>query len=360
VSDQYAIDSTKIHHHLDKLAYWKYSPDKTLLTPIYVEVSPVGYCNHRCTFCALDFMGYKQVSMPKDRLLGLMGELSQIDVRSVMFGGEGEPLLHPNLEEVITLGGKYGLSLAVTTNGVALTDRYLPSLQYVDWIKLSVNAGNRDTYQKVHQPKTGHDWDKVWANLQKASEYVRRMEYKTVLGVQAVVLPENLHSLYDLARLAKCHGAKYLVLKPYSQHGYSRVKRELSYYREEYETIRELLNKYGEDKSFNLICRYNAMQAVSLSKLPYPTCLATPYFWGYITASGDVYGCSAHLTDDRFNYGNINTSTFPDIWLGDKRVEGMKIMEKFPTSQCRKGCRMNEVNKYLWMLKRGCAHEKFI
>src|SRR3990167_890615 len=67
--DKYRIDSHKLIYHIPRVNSWLKGEN---IYPIYMEISPSGDCNHRCTFCALDFMGYQKrhldVSMLKERL----------------------------------------------------------------------------------------------------------------------------------------------------------------------------------------------------------------------------------------------------------------------------------------------------
>ena len=92
----------------------------------------------------------------------------------------------------------------------------------------------------------------------------------------------------------------------------------------------------------------------------YRHCYAFP-FWAYIDASGDVWGCSAYLSDKRFLYGNIYKDTFKDIWQGPVRKKSLKwALEKLDIADCRVNCRMDEINRYLWELKHPLEHVNFI
>ncbi|HAB51888.1 MAG TPA: radical SAM protein, partial [Ignavibacteriales bacterium] len=50
--DKYRIDSHKLMYHVSRINDWL---EGKIIYPIYAEISPSGACNHRCTYCALDF-----------------------------------------------------------------------------------------------------------------------------------------------------------------------------------------------------------------------------------------------------------------------------------------------------------------
>ncbi len=103
------------------------------------------------------------------------------------------------------------------------------------------------------------------------------------------------------------------------------------------------------------------MQKLRESDHYYTRCQATPHFWAYIMADGSVYSCSAYLLDDRFCLGNIHETSFQDIWEGDKRKCNQDFVDQeLNIEECRKNCRMDEVNRYLWDLKYPPEHVNFI
>ena len=356
--DKFGIDDHKIHYHLDRVQDWLHKT-KTIY-PIYIEISPSGACNHRCTFCAVDYIGYKPRLLDKTLLKARIAEMAEKGVKSIMFAGEGEPLVHKDLAEIIAHTHKAGIDAAITTNAVLLNDKFVQAaLPHTTWIKASVNAGSPETYAKIHQTKP-EDFNTVIANLKHAAAVRGRLSSPCALGAQMVLLPENAHEAYPLGEICKDAGIDYLVIKPYSQHNMSVTHAYEGIHYDRLMTMADELEKLNGDK-FQIVFRRQTMENLAESERYYKVCQATPFFWAYIMASGDLYGCSAYLEDKRFCYGNILQNTFTEIWEGEKRRQSIDYVEReLDINECRKNCRMDKVNRYLWDLKHPREHVNFI
>jgi MoaA/NifB/PqqE/SkfB family radical SAM enzyme len=323
-------------YHIDRLKAWS---DGETVYPIYMEISPSGACNHRCRFCALDFMGYTRRFLKLDRMRMLFQELATLGVKSVMFGGEGEPMLHPEFKEMVRAAATAGLDIGITTNASLLTpaiaDEIIPC---VNWIKASVDAGTQATYGKLHGVKPGV-FETVIQNMEYCNEI--RLHHDVTLGVQMLWLPENRDEVELLADIAKEIGMDYLVVKPYSQHPKSLTNRYAD------------VNYEGWEKTDGdfVIYRDRAMAKWDDKQRFYESCLGLP-FWAYLDSGGTVWGCSAHIEEDGFRYGNIYNLTFNQIWE--------KHITSFPAKSCRVNCRMDECNRYLWELKNPPKHVNFL
>lgn len=354
--DPYRIDSHKLLYHVGRVHDWI---EGRTTYPIYVEVSPSGECNHRCRFCALDFMGYRKRFLEAARIQERFGEMGRLGVKSVMFGGEGEPLLHQEITALVRHARCAGMDVAFTTNGVLLdggiADEILP---LVEWIKVSCNAGTRESYAKIHRTRAG-DFDRVMENLSYAVRKRDERGYTCTLGMQLILLPENAAEVLELATMARSTGLDYLVVKPYSQHLSSRSKR---YKDIRYETFISMGKKLARlnTKRFQVIFRTETMKRWDTAARGYGRCLALP-FWCYVDAGGNVWGCSAFLGDERFLYGNVYESTFQEIWEGETRKASLRwVEEEMDINSCRINCRMDKINQYLWELKHPPRHLNFI
>jgi radical SAM protein with 4Fe4S-binding SPASM domain len=288
----------------------------------------------------------------------LIGLLALNGTKSVMFAGEGEPLLHPHLPEYISWAKQNGIDVGVTTNGVLMTPKFIElSFPHLSWIKLSVNGGTKNVYTKIHSPRQKNDWNVLWSNIQFAVDFKKAKGLPIRIGVQSLLLPDNAATLLRLARLCARCGVDYLVIKPFCPHPLSQKSLKAIDYTQ-YSTLFSKLRKFN-CSNFELYLRLEEMEALERER-EYERCYSVPYFWAYIMATGDVYGCSAFLGDPRFKYGNVNEESFTKIWMGEKRKEAIKLMAGFDVGVCRKACRMEQCNRYLWKVKNPGEHQNFI
>jgi radical SAM protein with 4Fe4S-binding SPASM domain len=367
MSDRYSIDSHKLIYHPQRVAQFLDAGDAWErakgVYPLYVEISPIGACNHRCTFCAVDYIGYKPTRLPIEVAEQALAEMGQLGVKSVMFAGEGEPMLHTEIDSMVVAAAKAGIDTAMTTNASVLSDAFVErALPVMSWIKVSLNAGTAETYARIHRTKE-EDFHKVVANLKRLVEARRENGYSCVLGAQIILLPENAAEVEVLARICRDEiGLDYLVVKPYSQHAFSHTKQYEDVDYHGYHDLGLRLQALNNN-SFNVVFRENTMKKHDAGEeARYEKCHATPFFWAYVMATGAVYGCSAYLLDKRFEYGNLNDASFKNIWEGERRRENFTFVRKqLDIHECRLNCRMDEVNRYLdRLVRRDVPHINFI
>ena len=64
-----------------------------------------------------------------------LSQMGANGVKSVMYAGEGEPLLHKDISAIVNHAKASGIDNAFTTNGVHLTQRFLD-----EWENLSAGS----------------------------------------------------------------------------------------------------------------------------------------------------------------------------------------------------------------------------
>lgn len=353
--DEFRIDSHKLIYHVDRVYDWNNGKD---IYPLYIEISPHGGCNHRCIFCALDYLEYKPTYLDTKVLKRFLGDIASKGVKSIMFAGEGEPLLHKYIAELTTYAKGKGLDVAITTNGVLLSNALLEKiLPYLSWLRISINAGTAKNYAFIHKTRP-QDFDKVIGNIKDAVRLKKKKKLPCTIGAQFLLLNENYREASKLADILRKAGADYLIVKPYSQHpqSYNQLGPDIDYKKLLF--LEDELKNY-EAEDFNIIFRKRTMLNL-IEKKPYRKCLGLP-FWTYLTSWGDLYACSAFLGDRRFCYGNIYRESFKNAWKGKKRKRLMRVMDKgWDINNCRQICRLDAINRYLWELKNPPTHVNFI
>lgn len=82
---------------------------------IYIEITNV--CNLKCRFC--DATNRKQEFMSVDNVEKIFNKIKDY-TDYIYLHVKGEPLLHPNIREILDLAFKYNLNVIITTNGTLI------------------------------------------------------------------------------------------------------------------------------------------------------------------------------------------------------------------------------------------------
>lgn len=351
VKNRLELDGNKLLHHLPELNKWK---NGEIIYPILVEISPVGYCNQRCIFCAYEYLTREKTILERKRTLEFLNELAEVGTKSVFFSGEGEPLLHPNLIEFIQVSKKNGLDCALNTNGTLLTEKVSEQiLKDLSWIRFSVNAGSRKSYQRIHNAKED-TFDNLLKNFKDAVILKRKNNLDVVLGVQLVYIGQGFHEIKDFAKKLKDIGMDYFTIKMFNKHPSIDFQPDgeiLTY--QDLVKIEEL-----SSDGFYVTARKHFVQ--NIREREYRHCYGLDFF-AELQSNGDFCPCGPLLGMKEYNYGNIYQQSFKDIWQGELRREVLeRIKNKIDVNGCMDNCRLNSVNNLLWKIKNKPMHVNFI
>jgi len=352
LGEELRLDSHKMNYHPERVAGWHKGDN---VYPLYIEIGTTSACNHRCIFCALEFTGYKGKFLETEMLLNALTDMAKNGVKSVMFGGEGEPTLHKDFALIVEHARKNGMDTAITTNGVPFTKQLVEKcLPHLSWIKFSIDAGTPETYAKIHGTRP-EDFEKLLQNIKDCAEIRRNNNYNVKIGTQTLLIDENADETILLAKKVKEAGADYLVVKPYSQHPLSSHKFDLDY--NKYKSLQEPLKELNSE-SFKVIFRLETMEKLN-SRVPYEKCHGLPFF-ALIDAEGNIIPCNLFYGKEDYYYGNLYKNTFSEIWKSEKRKQVLEKLHEEGTINCRENCRLDPINRYLKNLKNPPEHVNFI
>lgn len=197
------------------------APMRPFPTKLYVETAT--QCNLACPMCVKQTWG-------KDEAEGLLvpalferirPALPHLD--ALILNGIGEPLLHPHLEEFIsTAKGAMppGSWVGFQSNGLLIDDDRARSLvaSGLDKICISVDAADPEVYRAL---RTGGDLERIegaFSALLAAKKSSRASALQ--LGIEFVVMRDNLQELPDVLRWAAKRGVSFAIvthLLPYHE-----------------------------------------------------------------------------------------------------------------------------------------------
>jgi len=347
------IDGTKLMHHPEVLAKWK---SQEPFFPVHVEISPTSACNHRCILCCVDYLKHKPQFLSQKVLLDLVKSFSKTGVKSFLLAGEGEPLLNKHVAEMIQHADKLDINGAVNTNGVPMTPEFSKkTLDKLYWCRFSIQAAAPKLYAYLHGTEAD-DLEKVKKNIAFAANFKRKHNLSIKIGIQQILLNENVDQVYEIANLSKELGVDYYTVKRHSYH----PKNEYKVPQDLYKQALDLFEKSKELQSDQFLVLIRENDFSDTGYRTYKKCLGLPFIT-QVLADGGLYPCCQFFREEKFCFGNLNTDPFETIWESAQRKSVIDYIESnIDVSKCMTHCRHHNVNKYLWQLYNPPEHVNFI
>ena len=253
-------------------------------TPVSVVVDVTNGCNLRCSFCTnTEFDPLKQKTVPEADLLWLADALARMNVKSVHFSGSGEGLMHPAAGRFLRRLKENWIDVGLVTNGVYLHNFIDDVLWSCQWVGVSVDAANADTYASLKNTEPMNFFRAI-NNMQRLirskGEKGPRVAFKFLFN------PGNYEEIYEAALLAKSIKVDEMQIRPCYLKGvvwYPNVVREIL---EEGRRAVELSNDRFQVSFVTHRCNSEFI------KRHMEKCEITPLAGLTFAADGNVYLCS--------------------------------------------------------------------
>src|SRR5437764_1257595 len=115
--------------------------------PLLVQIIPIRRCNIDCAYCN----EYDKLSppVPSGLLRRRIDKLAELGTSVVAFSG-GEPMLHPDLDELIRHIRRRGMMAGLITNGYFLVPKRIEALNRagLDFLQISIDNVDPDDVSK--------------------------------------------------------------------------------------------------------------------------------------------------------------------------------------------------------------------
>ena len=160
----------------------------------YAYLETTNYCNLQCSFCNRDEVIGALQHMPLSKFKKMLDGLKHHPIREAKLMGMGEPMLHPQFDEVCKTFKEYfpEAFLIVATNcqynigeGRPLRKRFKNALQYIDLLYFSIDGYDK-SYERDRSPAK---WSRLLSFLGDFKE-IDRKECRVTCNY--VVNPENV------------------------------------------------------------------------------------------------------------------------------------------------------------------------
>ncbi|MDT9681467.1 radical SAM protein [Streptomyces sp. TRM76323] len=175
-------------------------------------------CNALCDHCfvvATKRGKYMSVDNVRDKLVP---QLTEARVTKVTITG-GEPMMHPDLLEIVALFRAAGMSVGVCTNGTMCSDETIAALAELD-VHMNVSLDG-------FAPESHDTFRKLEGCFAETVDTIRRFARAGILQ-GLLCTPNNLaqdREYRELVQFAREHGATYVLMNPLGSMGRGASKR---------------------------------------------------------------------------------------------------------------------------------------
>jgi len=325
----------KIFYHPDRIKAYL---NGKLVRPITVKVYLTDKCNLKCGYCVYkDRINAEE--MAKEDVAPIFCSLMKMGVKGIVFTG-GEPTCHSSLHEVAKFAKRNcGFDLGLITNGII----YPNALEYLTWIRFSVDTTDRATYEEMKGKDMLLDVDD---NIHKAVAEKARKNLSVTIGVQMVVAKANYREIINFIKYWETSGIDYCQIRPIENYKYS--KAEWGCIQKQLEEVRRA--KY---KIKVMTTQYKWEELKNNYRKSYLGCPGADFI-GAVDTKGDFYICCTMLKDKTAKYGNLIWEDINAILYNRK-----KIQTNFDYSKCPVACQGTLMNKQLVAFKK-LQHRNFV
>ena len=115
---------------------------------VSINLHITNACNYKCKFCFAHFENSKNLLRLPDWKI-IIDDLKEHGARKINFVG-GEPLLHPDIAEMIRYTSELGIVTTIVTNGSLLTRSIIEKIgSNVDWVGFSIDSFDESTEREL-------------------------------------------------------------------------------------------------------------------------------------------------------------------------------------------------------------------
>jgi MoaA/NifB/PqqE/SkfB family radical SAM enzyme len=298
--------------------------ERALNGPFYATVDTTRRCNLKCVGCAFHSPAANARAtgnsptedMPLPLFKSFCEEIEDMGTGEMILIGEGEPLLHPHIFDMIDFAKARGMSVTLLTNGTLLDEEKCRGIMEtrLDILKVSLWGTTPEEYEKNYPGTPSNHLERVVDGLRTMSGL--KAELRSTRPVVKLHQPVNRYNFLGLDRLialARETGCDFLSLSPFKTRRGKMSSAALTP-DEENSFIPTLAAARKRLDSISM--GHNIDDTIIRYKMGENVCEKMPCYVGWlhsrVKVDGSVFPCNpCHAV-----MGNLNKDGFRDIWNG--------------------------------------------
>ena len=252
-------------------------------------------CNFSCEGCLCRDYRFENSFMSLEQFKQVTLQLKKQGVKSIELCGGGEPLIHPDIKEMITyVTDTLHMSIGVMTNSSMLNDH------------LSYLLATRANY--VRTSFYEERFDEVLEKVRKLIAIKEKVAGRPVIGAKFLVTEDNQEFVMPhLKKIIAIPGFNYISLK--ARRGYGKAY--------DVSSLEEEIRQLGDDR----------IHATLKDTRLCGHCWMTPIHT-LIDPYGDVYICCYYMgRETEHRIGNVFEQPFSEIWGSQEHLNKLRSID---------------------------------
>jgi len=184
--------------------------------PLSLSIESTAKCNLFCPMCPREYLHFPPRNMEIDLFRKIIDEGKDFLEFAVPYG-VGEPLLNPEIYDMIAYCRQAGVPSGLSTNATVLTEQAGRRLIQagLDYIIFAFDGATRETFEKYRK---GADFDKVRRNIHTFLGVKKDLGSKIFCIIQLVRLRDNRGEIPELMRMWRIEGIDEIRIKKDEAH----------------------------------------------------------------------------------------------------------------------------------------------
>ncbi len=178
----------------------------TQFVPYVISWNLTSRCNLRCKHCYIDASQPMPGELSTAEALRVLDEIAEVNAETILILTGGEPLMRPDLNNLVAHASNLGMMVVLGTNATALTADRARALKQCGLSGVGISVDSLDP--------SGHDAFRgatgAWQATVSGIEAARRAELD--VQIQMTLTRDNVSELMPVVRFSRQAGAKVLTV----------------------------------------------------------------------------------------------------------------------------------------------------